>query len=124
MDVFEDQLNIALDCIPEMEPGSPAPIETTLSPPQSPAAVRGGTVRSRPSTRDTQMSSLSRASVIKPASMIGSARQPVMQQSASVSVRSRNGLDRRAFERSEYVSSRIASIQTKVSAFSARPRLS
>ena len=116
MDVFEDQLNMALETIPETVPQSPTQTNEILVAPRSPVAYKSGTSRSRPTTRDSEMSTLSRLTTIKPPSMMGSMRSglpPV--HGASTSILSGEGFDGRAFERSDYVSHRIAAIQAKVS---------
>lgn len=116
MDVFEDTLNIALDTIPEAIPQSPTQAAGMISPPRSPVAFKSATSRSRPTTRDSEMSSLARLTTIKPPSMMGSMRSgmPPMHGGAT-SILSGDAFDNRAFERSDYVSHRIAAIQAKVS---------
>lgn len=115
MDVFEDTLNIALDTIPETVPQSPVTINDSLPVPRSPVAIKSATSRSRPTTRDSEMSTLSRLTTVKPPSMLGSTRSgmPPMH-GATASMLSGEGFDNRAFERSDYVSHRIAAIQAKV----------
>lgn len=116
MDVFEDQLNIALETIPETIPESPCSGTAVLSPTLSPVALKSGTSRSRPATRDSEMSTLSRLSTIKPPSVMGSMRSGMLPlHGGSTSILSGEGFDNRAFERSDYVSHRIAAIQAKVS---------
>lgn len=116
MDVFEDTLNIALDTIPETVAQSPMAVNEDLPAPRSPIALKSATSRSRPTTRDSEMSGLSRLTTIKPSSMLGSMRSgmPPMH-GPTASMLSGEGFDNRAFERSDYVSHRIAAIQAKVS---------
>lgn len=115
MDVFEDQINIALETIPETPPQSPEAAEVALPSPRSPGPHKVAHPRSRPNTRDTDMSTLSRLTAIKPVSVRGSLRQPAPHSQGIIgSIMSGDVSDNRPFERSEYVSHRIAAIQAKV----------
>lgn len=118
MDVFEDQLNVALESVPEADDRSPTPSESILEspkpPPRSPLRTKTAPSRSRPTTRDSQMSSLSKlTSTTQPLSMMGAMRHAAdKHRPDNASIMSN---DSGAYERSDYVARRIAAIQAKVS---------
>lgn len=117
MDVFEDQLNVVLETVPEASTRSPRPSESLLDsprpPPRSPLRNKTAPSRSRPTTRDSEMSSMSRlTTATQPLSMMGAMRHAADKHRADAS--SILSSDPGAYERSDYVSRRIAAIQAKV----------
>lgn len=117
MDVFEEQLNVVLDAVPETSfTRSPTPMESLLDSPQAPRSPsRTAPSRSRPTTRDSGMSSMSRMTQGTQQSMMAAMRQGAEKYGGGGSSFMSGDLDGRAFERSDYVSQRIAGIQAKVS---------
>lgn len=119
MDVFEEQLNVVLDAVPDTSfTRSPTPMESLLDSPQaprSPSRSRTAPSRSRPTTRDSGMSSMSRMTQGTQQSMMAAMRQGAEKYGGGGSSFMSGDLDGRAFERSDYVSQRIAGIQAKVS---------
>jgi nicotinamide N-methyltransferase len=118
MDVFEEQLNVVLEVVPDSSyTRSPTPCDPILdSPtaPKSPSRARTAP-RSRPTTRDSEMSSLSRLTQGTQMSMMGAIRQGAEKYRGGGSSFMSSDLEGRAYERSDYVSQRIAAIQAKVS---------
>jgi hypothetical protein len=117
MDVF-DQLNVVLDSVPDSShTRSPTPCESMLDSPQVPRSpTRSRTApRSRPTTRDSEMSSLSRMTTgTQQMSIMGAMRQGAGRYRSGASSFMSGDLEGRAYERSDYVSQRIAAIQSKV----------
>jgi hypothetical protein len=120
MDVFEEQLNVVLEVVPDTSyTRSPTPCESVLdSPtapaPRSPSRMRTAPSRSRPTTRDSQMSSMSRLTQGTQMSMMGAMRQGAEKYQGGGTSFMSGDLEGRAYERSDYVSQRIAAIQAKV----------
>jgi hypothetical protein len=118
MDVFEEQLNVVLEVVPDSSyTRSPTPCESVLdSPtiPKSPSRMKTAPSRSRPTTRDSQMSSMSRLTQGTQMSMMGAMRQGAEKYQGGGTSFMSGDLEGRAYERSDYVSQRIAAIQAKV----------
>lgn len=118
MDVFEEQLNVVLEVVPDSSyTRSPTPCESVLdSPtiPKSPSKIKTAPSRSRPTTRDSQMSSMSRLTQGTQMSMMGAMRQGAEKYQGGGTSFMSGDLEGRAYERSDYVSQRIAAIQAKV----------
>jgi hypothetical protein len=118
MDVFEEQLNVVLEVVPDSSyTRSPTPCDSVLdSPtiPKSPSRIKTAPSRSRPTTRDSQMSSMSRLTQGTQMSMMGAMRQGAEKYSGGGISFMSGDLEGRAYERSDYVSQRIAAIQAKV----------
>ena len=118
MDVFEEQLNVVLEVVPDSSyTRSPTPCESILdSPkaPRSPSRAKTAPSRSRPTTRDSQMSSMSRLTQGTQMSMMGAMRQGAEKYQGGGTSFMSGDLEGRAYERSDYVSQRIAAIQAKV----------
>jgi hypothetical protein len=117
MDVFEEQLNVVLEVVPESSyTRSPTPCDPLLdSPtaPKSPPKMKTAPTRTRPTTRDSDMSSMSRLTQGTQMSMMGAMRQGAEKYRGGAT--SFTSGDLGAYERSDYVSQRIAAIQAKVS---------
>jgi hypothetical protein len=117
MDVFEEQLNVVLDAVTETSfTRSPTPMESLLDSPQAPISKsQTAPSRCRPTTRDSGMSSMSRMTQGTQQSMMAAMRQGAEKYGGGGTSFMSGDLDGRAFERSDYVSQRIAGIQAKVS---------
>jgi hypothetical protein len=120
MDVFEEQLNVVLEVVPDSSyTRSPTPCDPVLDSPEAPsAAAKAKTVqgRQRPTTRDSDMSTMSRVTQgTAPMSMMAAMRQGAEKYRVGGSSFLSGDLDGHAYERSDYVSQRIAAIQAKVS---------
>jgi len=117
MDVFEEQLNVVLEVVPETSyTRSPTPCEPLLDSPTAPVQpTRARTApRSRPTTRDSDMSSMSRLTQGTQMSMMGAMRQGAEKYRGGGASFMSGDPEGRAYERSDYVSQRIAAIQAKV----------
>lgn len=108
MDVFELQLNTALEGTISGSTRASTPAESMMA-----SLQRNGR---RPDTRNTAATQLTRLTTASQTlSVMGVARQTAARPGTGVGSMMSGDGDGRMFERSEYISSRIAAIQAKVS---------